>query len=311
MRAVVERLAADEFTGRRTGTPGGRLAGAWLAGRLRDLGAQVVSDEFTVPGVVREVYATPTASFRDGDAILDLTFRRDFCEHLASADLPSAMSAPVGTAMTPGTWVVVPTWSARVAERAASAGIAGLLVPRGVDDAGWMPKMIAGPAPVAVPVLAVRSDLHERMAGGVLTASMPLRTVDVTGANVLAEFRPPGRRNILLTAHFDGVGDDPGARFPAACDNASGVAAVIEAARWLHLSLPADVGLSVALLDAEETGAHGSARHAPQVPPGTHVINLDGAARLGTAAVEAAGPAETLLLALDRAARRLGVPLRA
>src|ERR1051326_3720146 len=61
----------------------------------------------------------------------------------------------------------------------------------------------------------------------------------------------PGRLAVLLTAHFDGVGDDPSARFPAACDNASGVAAVVEAARILHRTLPAGVGLAMALLDAE------------------------------------------------------------
>jgi len=58
-----------------------------------------------------------------------------------------------------------------------------------------------------------------------VTGSVPLRIVDVEGGNVHGVFRTPtkGALSVLLTAHFDGVGDDPqGVRFPAACDNASG-----------------------------------------------------------------------------------------
>jgi Zn-dependent M28 family amino/carboxypeptidase len=143
---------------------------------------------------------------------------------------------------------------------------------------------------------------------------VPLRTVDVTGANVVATFRPPqpGRLAVLLTAHFDGVGDDVDLRFPAACDNASGVAAILEAARVLHQVLPPEVGLTVGLLDAEEAWAYGSAHHAQSVEEGTFVINLDGAAQLAEAAhVEAGGPAQPLLAALDLAGRQVGVLLRA
>ncbi|MGV9601150.1 M28 family peptidase, partial [Streptosporangium sandarakinum] len=107
-------------------------------------------------------------------------------------------------------------------------------------------------------------------------------------------------------------GDDPGVRLPAAADNASGVAAVLEAARVLTAAVTAPVDLAVTFLDAEEAGAWGSAHHAPQVPPDTLVINLDGAAQLHqAAAVEAGGPAHALLATLDQAARLTGVPLRA
>ncbi|HEX7743677.1 MAG TPA: aminopeptidase, partial [Micromonosporaceae bacterium] len=54
------------------------------------------------------------------------------------------------------------------------------------------------------------------------------------------------------------------------------------------------------------------ARHAPQVPAGTFVINIDGAGELSeAAAVEAGGPAHPLLAALDQAGHQLGIPLRA
>lgn len=320
MRGVVEELAADRYAGRRVGTAGGRAAAAWLADLLREAGARVRLEEFPVTGTVREVYGVPTLSWPAGGTGA-LVFRRDFCEHLASADLPDPRTGRLSTmddADLTGAWVLDGRYSPRRAEDAVTRGAVGILVPRDTDAAGWMPKMIAGPAPVALPVLAVRTDLYERMRtgaqGSTVTAAVPVRTVDVTGVNVHGEFRPPlGGLTLLLTAHFDGVGDDPdGLRFPAACDNAAGVAAVIEAARILHRVLPDGIGLGVALLDGEEAGATGSAWHAPTVEPGTLVINLDGAARLGqAAAVEAGGPAGPLLAALDLAGRQTGVPLRA
>lgn len=320
MREVVEELAADRYAGRRIGTPDGRAAVIWLADLLRAAGAMVRLEEFAVTGTVREVYAAPTLAWPAG-GIGEPVFRRDFCEHLASADLPDPRTgrlAAVDDAEIAGAWVLDGQYSAHRAQAAAGQGAVGILVPRGTDAAGWMPKMIAGPAPAALPVLAIRTDLHERMRNtahaSTVTAAVPVRTVDVTGVNVHGEFRPPrGGLSLLLTAHFDGVGDDPnGLRFPAACDNAAGVAAVIEAARFLHHVLPHGIGLGVALLDGEEVGAAGSARHAPTVESGTMVINLDGAARLGeAAAVEAGGPAGPLLAALDLAGRQTGVPLRA
>ncbi|MEV0267963.1 M28 family peptidase [Hamadaea sp. NPDC050747] len=320
MRQMVATLAGDVFAGRRVGSPGGRAAAVWLAGHLRAAGVTVALDEFAVSGTVREVYATPQLVFT-GERARSLTFRRDFCEHLASADAPQPRSGRLGAAgdFDPaGAWILEDAWSGERAAAAARAGAAGMLIPRGTDAAGWMPKMIAGPATVDIPVLAVRSDIHQQMRTAVgratVTASVPMRMVDVTGSNVIGTFRrpAPGQANVVLTAHYDGVGDDPGARFPAACDNASGVAAVVEAARVLDQLLPAGVGLAVALLDGEEAGAHGSAHHARSVEAGTYVINLDGAAQLdGAAHVEAGGPARPLLAALDAAGRQVGVPLKA
>ena len=137
--------------------------------------------------------------------------------------------------------------------------------------------------------------------------------MDVTAANVHARFSAAdGEVDLLLTAHYDGVGDLPGVRQPGAADNASGVAVVLEAARVLAAHLPVGVGLSVAFLDAEEVGALGSARHAATVGTRPLVVNVDGAGHLDeAAAVEAGGPAHGLLALLDQAGRHVGLPLRA
>ena len=119
---------------------------------------------------------------------------------------------------------------------------------------------------------------------------------------------------MLLTAHYDGVGDLPGLRQPAAADNGSGVAVVLEAARVLAAHLPDGVGLSVALLDARGGGRarlRPPRRAAARDGATPLVINVDGAGNLHqAAAVEAGGPAHALLAALDQAGRHTGLPLR-
>jgi acetylornithine deacetylase/succinyl-diaminopimelate desuccinylase-like protein len=120
---------------------------------------------------------------------------------------------------------------------------------------------------------------------------------------------------VLLTAHSDGVGDSADRHRPGAADNAAGVAVVLEAAKLLIGDLPVHIGLSVALLDGEEVGAVGSARHAARlVAEGRNplVVNVDGAGELHEAvAVEAGGPAHPILAALDAAGRTTGIALRA
>ncbi|WP_246147995.1 M28 family metallopeptidase [Nonomuraea turkmeniaca] len=332
MRATVYELAGDRYAGRRVGTPGGHAAATWLAERLGELGAEVRLSGFDVADV-RELYETPVLEWSADRRARRLEHRRDFVEHLASAELPHPRSAPLaGPSETSlrGRWVLAQAgdW-ARVCERAEAQGAAGVLTARGADADGWMPKMIAGPPARQVPVIALHTEVHARMAealaGGPVqvTGSMPLRRIATRGHNVYARFphtphpeggddREGGSR-VLLTAHYDGVGDDPDRRLPAAADNASGVAAVLEAARVLSAApAPAVRELTVGFLDAEEAGAWGSAHHAPALPPDTLLINLDGAAQLHQAAsVEAGGPAHALLAVLDQAARRTGVPLRA
>ncbi|SFI61306.1 Peptidase family M28 [Streptosporangium canum] len=336
MQATVHELAGDHYAGRRVGTPGGRAAATWLAERLGELGAEVRLSGFDVADV-RELYDTPVLEWSVGGQTRRLEHRRDFVEHLASAELPHPHAAPLAghsESALRGRWVLAEAgdW-AQACERAEAHGAVGVLSARGTDAEGWMPKMIAGPPARQVPVLALHNEVHARLAealaGGPVqvTGSMPLRQIATRGHNVHARLpRPPhqgrsggragggeGQVRVLLTAHYDGVGDDPDRRLPAAADNASGVAAVLEAARVLSATrMPAGMELLVAFLDAEEAGAWGSAHHAPTLPPDTLVINLDGAAQLHqAAAVEAGGPAHSLLATLDQAARLTGAPLRA
>ncbi|MEV4760764.1 M28 family peptidase [Micromonospora sp. NPDC049559] len=324
--ACVAALAGDDFTGRRVGTAGNAAARSWLAARLAELGAAAQVDEFPVRRVP-QVYAVPSARWHSGDGRgAELVFGRDVAPHLTSADLPRARYGPVavaGTGDPSGRWLLVPEGTNLFDAYRDAGDAAGLLVARAVDADGWQYTTLAGPDPGPLPVLALATSAHRALghavsAGGAwFTGDAPIRRVDVTGTNLYGRLRAvaAGRADILLTAHFDGVGDHPGLRQPAAADNASGVAVVLEAARVLTTALPAGTGLSVAFLDGEETGALGSAHHAARLRAAgatPWVVNVDGAGRLDdAAAVEAGGPAHRLLAVLDQAGRHTEVPLAA
>ncbi|MDO3704399.1 M28 family peptidase [Micromonospora sp. C28SCA-DRY-2] len=321
MVATVAALAADRFAGRRVGSAGGAAARAWLADRLAALGATVETDEFPVRAVP-ELSAAPTVTWGAGTAAHRLTAGRQVAVHLASAYAPEVRRGGLGVAGADdptGRWLVVPAGMSLFDAYGHAHGATGLLVSRPVDADGWQYTTLAGPDPGPLPALTLDPATHRALlaaagARGWLAADAPLRRLDVTGANLHATVRraAPGRPDVLLTAHYDGVGDHPGLRQPGASDNASGVAVVLEAARVLAAGA-GGVGLSVALLDAEEIGALGSARHARRLRDAGAdplVVNVDGAGRLDrAAAVEAGGPAHRLLALLDQAGRHVGVPL--
>jgi aminopeptidase YwaD len=306
MAATVAALAGEAFAGRRVGSNGGAAARGWLAEHLAAAGATVSFDAFPV-GAVPEVYERPTLVWSDGTIERHLVFGREFAVHLSSADRPAGRRGGLvvaGHGNAAGRWVVVPP-GALVPDL---PGALGHLIRRNVDAGGWQYTMLAGPAAGPLPVLALDTDTHATVLGaaeaglGWVAGNTPIRRIEVTGTNVHASW--PGAVQVLLTAHYDGVGDLPGLRQPGAADNASGVAVVLESARVLAGVLPVEV----ALLDGEEVGALGSAHHAGHTDK--PVVNVDGAGQLNDAvAVEAGGPAHGLLAALDQAGRVTGVPL--
>lgn len=204
---------------------------------------------------------------------------------------------------------------ARLAERLAAAGVVGLLVPQFPDGTGFLTKRMLGAPAVRLPIVAVRPDILQTLPGRRITANTPLQRSSATGTNVLAELPgSPGEAPLLLTAHYDGVGDDPGRRFPAAGDNASGVAVLVETARVLaeaSRSWPRPIHL--ALLDGEEIGAQGSRAHARVLRQNgirPLVLNIDMVGRFNKAISVELGPgSEALRDALDAAGRMLGIPL--
>ncbi len=87
----------------------------------------------------------------------------------------------------------------------------------------------------------------------------PFRFRDSAGANVLGRRagREPRARLIVVTAHYDHLGVRNGVVYPGADDNASGVAALLAAARYVAANAPRHP-LLFAALDGEELGQRGA-----------------------------------------------------
>ena len=87
---------------------------------------------------------------------------------------------------------------------------------------------------------------------------MPFRT-DYSAANVIGRLagREPRARMVVVTAHYDHLGVRNGVVYPGADDNASGVVALLAAARYFTANAPRHP-LLFAALDGEEEGQHGA-----------------------------------------------------
>ncbi|MBC7252690.1 MAG: M20/M25/M40 family metallo-hydrolase [Actinobacteria bacterium] len=108
----------------------------------------------------------------------------------------------------------------------------------------------------------------------------------VEASNILGMLRGEAEDMIILTANYDGLGRDPqsGEVYPGADYNASGTAAVLEAARVLvSLEEPPGKTLVFALLGGEECGGYGASALAEAIEERglrerARIINLEGLA---------------------------------
>jgi len=98
------------------------------------------------------------------------------------------------------------------------------------------------------------------------TASFSEGKEGVSGTNLLAVINDqPGAPVIAISAHHDHVGTGEDGIYNGADDNASGVAALLEAISWFQENAP-ETTLVFAFFDAEEMGIAGSAAFVHDLP---------------------------------------------
>jgi len=98
------------------------------------------------------------------------------------------------------------------------------------------------------------------------TASFSEGKEGVSGTNLLAIINDePGSPVIVMSAHYDHVGMGEDGIYNGADDNASGVAALLEAISWFQQNAP-ETTLVFAFFDAEEIGIAGSAAFVHDLP---------------------------------------------
>lgn len=325
--ATVETLCLPGMSGRSLGSVGHDQATQLLAETLGNLGLNPRLHTFPVAEVMR-LQTAPECTLISGDTHRSLVHRAEFAEHPRSGPMPEPVTGtvvPLRGQSRQRAWIAleqVPQGEefVRLATRLGEAGAVGVLAPQQADGSGFLTKRVTGPPPVGLPVVAVRPDLLREATGATLTAFVPLTRQPATGTNIIATLpgARPEARPILLTAHYDGVGSDPGLHFPCAGDNASGSAVLCEVARVLTAAPPLPRPVVFALVDGEELGTLGSRQHAKQLSAQgcvPDVLNVDMAGKFnGKIAVEL-GPRDpspdALIGALDRAGRRFGIPLYA
>lgn len=223
-----------------------------------------------------------------------------------------------------GAWIIldsVPSNTAlqTLSRQLAEQGAIGILLPQLPSSEGYLGKRVMPVVPVVLPVISMRADVLADLDGKRLRASVPTQHMAAQGRVVLGRVEGVdtalGNAPLIVGAHYDGVGDDPGGfRIPGAADNAAGVAVVLELARVMQRN-PTRPRRPIifAAFDGEEVQAQGSfayAQHLRAQGSRPLVVNLDGAARFNEAVwVEAGSGADELIIALDTAGQWLEIPL--
>lgn len=285
-------LCSSDAAGRLSGTEGAYRTAAHLARALGAAGYRPVS-----PSGYRHSVPVPAARLVERVSLSvagrTLQHRVDF-GHWSSVSSGGAGAGPLlvvrdGDSLAPAD---VAGRIGLIAERpadfdlsstvaaAADLGLVALLVEYG--EPRWFHKTVL-PGQGRVPVLRVRTALAAELsqaADAPVALDVPVVTDTLTCHNVYGLL--PGRRTehtVVLAAHYDHVGDDPGGpRFPGAWDNASGVATMLAVARELATRATAlPFNILVAFLTGEESGLWG-ARHLAAAPPLplSVVLNVDG-----------------------------------
>lgn len=165
-------------------------------------------------------------------------------------------------------------------EGAKELGVIALLVESG--EPKWFVKGIHAATNELIPALRVRTSIVKELmdhVGEQVKISLPIVTRKTACNNVIG-FLPSSTsdKTLVLTAHYDHLGDDPsGKRYPGAVDNASGVSVILELAKQLKSKediLPFNI--MVAFLTGEELGLRGAKKLVNKPPVSiSAVINLD------------------------------------
>ncbi|MBM3179838.1 MAG: M20/M25/M40 family metallo-hydrolase [Chloroflexi bacterium] len=280
----LEFLTSPQTAGRLSGTAGARRTAHYLKAELDSLGFDSALQPVDVPAA--RLISTPKL------VVGPRAFspRRDFAELTAlsaGGQVKGQLLVVREDDLLPpedfkGKVILIPERPqgfnlAETLNAAIELGAAALLVEHG--EPRWFHKTVYSGSG-KIPVLRVRASIAEELAqqnGVLVELDLPLERATRPCNNVIGVLRGDSDFTLALTAHYDHLGDDSDdVRFPGAFDNASGVAAVLSAARELvEEKLP--FNLLVAFLTGEESGLWGAKQlivHPPM--PISAVINLDG-----------------------------------
>lgn len=285
-------LSSSETQGRLSGTSGARIAADYLANALRNAGVSPAGDDaYSTSVSVSAARLTGAAQLRIGGT--ELKHRIDFAEWLPF----SAGGSITGKLITvtddqvvkpealKGNVVLIPSRPEGfdiegTIQSALAFGVSALLIEYGEPRS--FHKTVFGSNKSKIPVMRIKKSTAEQFADKnvIVELELPLETDHLPCHNVIGFL--PGldkSKTLLLSAHYDHLGDDPeGLRFPGTIDNGSGVAVMLEVARRLaEQPGKVPVNILIAFLTEEESGMWGARQLASHPPwPISAAINLDG-----------------------------------
>lgn len=288
MKHVVE-LAGPKYEGRLPGTPGNILAAEYIAGVFAGHSLMARGDDNTY----YQWYEQPTSAYPqpfaveilkpNGSLEKSFRYRYDFIEANASTgySVNATVDAANCTVSASESTILVTdplgvTATTLIIGRAPLSGLgdnrASMFIRTGRLQSEGYPTILVTPE-VFESIASYLSD------GYLLRLSGEVDYPIVTVPNVVAHLPAFGtpEASLIIAAHFDHFGMDfTGEINSGAVDNASGVAVMLELARFLSQEqLPID--FSFVAFNGEERGLLG-ARHyqqAANIVQGTKVINID------------------------------------
>lgn len=284
-------VSSPETEGRLSGTRGARITADYLVSALRNAGFSPAGDDAYLTSVsVPAARLTGAARLRIGGTVLK--HRIDYAEWLplsAGGSISGKLitvtdDQEVKPEALKGNVVLIPSRPEGLdiegtIQSALEFGVSALLIEYGEPRS--FHKTVFGSSKSKIPVVRIRKSAAEQFADKdvIVELELPLATAHLPCHNVIGFL--PGldqSRTLLLSTHYDHLGDDPeGLRFPGTIDNGSGVAVMLEVARRLA-EHPGKVPINivVAFLTGEESGMWG-ARHLASHPPRpiSAAINLD------------------------------------
>lgn len=318
IQADVTFLASDRLEGRRTGTEGEALAYEFLSSRFRTLGLEAKGSEngsYLQPFNVFEGKEIKPSTVFNIDEV-QLIAGKDFFPLAFSSNTSAPINVRITKSEAGQAWLIdlkdtlkgaqtnphfdVHIYMQSKAAEAAKAGAAAVIFFNSSsikDDIKFNPKEKA--TALSIPVVFVNDkDLAAKteVESGKQLIRLHIETGDKysTGHNVVAYMNNNAKNTIVIGAHYDhlGYGQDRNSLYAGADkqihngadDNASGVAAMLELARWLKKSSLRTNNYLFIAFSGEELGLYGSKYFVQnstiELKNINYMINLDMVGRL-------------------------------
>lgn len=318
IQADVTFLASDRLEGRRTGTEGEALAYEFLSSRFRTLGLEAKGSEngsYLQPFNIFEGKEIKPSTLFHIDEV-QLIAGKDFFPLAFSSNTSAPINVRITKSEAGQAWFIdlkdtlkgaqtnphfdVHIYMQSKATEAAKAGAAAVIFFNSSstkDDIKFNPKEKA--TALSIPVVFVNDkDLAAKteVESGKQLIRLHIETGDKysTGHNVVAYMNNNAKNTIVIGAHYDhlGYGQDRNSLYAGADkqihngadDNASGVAAMLELARWLKKSSLRTNNYLFIAFSGEELGLYGSKYFVQnstiELKNINYMINLDMVGRL-------------------------------